>query len=93
MFPHAAGKLASNGPYKKVKDIYNIEGLSSQDIQLFKQYEKKFTVNPPGRAFHERINGRVSTWTMLVSADSVALFYQLSNNHVDVPFIHPPSPR
>ena len=33
-----------------------------RDIKLMKQYEKLFTVNPPGRAFMERINARVSTW-------------------------------
>ncbi len=61
MFPHAAGKIASNGPYKNVKDIYRIEGLTDADKQLFRQYEKQFTTNPPGRTFGERINGRVST--------------------------------
>lgn len=61
MFPHAAGKLASNGPYKTVKDIYKIQGLTERDKQLFRQYEREFTTNPPGRAFKERINGRVST--------------------------------
>jgi photosystem II PsbU protein len=61
MFPHAAGKIASNGPYKSVKDIYRIEGLTDADKQLFRQYEKQFTTNPPGRTFGERINGRVST--------------------------------
>lgn len=29
---------------------------------MFKKYEKYFTVNPPGRSFYERVNGRVSTW-------------------------------
>lgn len=61
MFPHAAGKLASNGPYMKVSDIYKIPGLTDNDKQLFKKYEKFFTANPPGRAFDERINARVST--------------------------------
>ena len=61
MFPHAAGKIASNGPYKKVSDIYSIPGLTKNDKELFKRYEDEFTVNPPGRAFKERINGRVST--------------------------------
>jgi Photosystem II 12 kDa extrinsic protein (PsbU) len=61
MYPHAAGKIASNGPYQKVNDIYKIKGLTSTDVQLFKQYESKFTVNPPGRSFSERINSRVST--------------------------------
>ena len=61
MYPHAAGKIASNGPYDTVKDIYKIEGLTSNDVALFKKYDKNFTVNPPGRAFDERVNARVST--------------------------------
>lgn len=61
MFPHAAGKLASNGPYTSVKEIYKIPGLTEHDVQVFKKYEKYFTANPPGRAFYERINARVST--------------------------------
>lgn len=91
MFPHAAGKIASNGPYEKVilstiqsffyfillssigiltqsscvskqvSDIYSIPGLTKNDKTLFKMYEDQFTVNPPGRAFKERINARVST--------------------------------
>jgi len=61
MFPTAAGKIASHGPYKTVKDIYKIEGLKESDVKLFKKYESNFTVNPPGRAFTERINARVST--------------------------------
>ena len=61
MFPHAAGMIASHGPYVKVSDIYKIEGLTENDIKLFKKYEKEFIVNPPGRAFDERINAREST--------------------------------
>lgn len=44
-----------------MKDIYKIEGITSNDKKLFKQYEQYFTVNPPGRMFDERINERVST--------------------------------
>lgn len=61
MFPHAAGKIASHGPYEKVSDIYKIPDLTDNDRKLFKKYEKFFAVNPPGRAFDERINARVST--------------------------------
>jgi hypothetical protein len=61
MFPTSAGKIASNGPYEKVSDIYKIPGLTDNDIKNFKKYEKYFTVNPPGRSFYERINNRVST--------------------------------
>ena len=61
MFPHAAGKIASHGPYQSVRDIYDIAGLTDNDVKMFKKYDKYFTVNPPGRAFSERINARVST--------------------------------
>lgn len=61
MFPRAAGKIASNGPYKSVSDIYSIKGLSSRDIELFKIHERNFEVLPPGRMFGERLNGRVSS--------------------------------
>jgi photosystem II PsbU protein len=60
-FPHAAGKIASHGPYKSVSDIYKIPSLTKNDMRLFHENEKYFTVNPPGRAFDERINSRVST--------------------------------
>lgn len=61
MYPHAAGMIASHGPYKTVKDIYKIPNLTDNDKLLFQKYEKFFTVNPPGRVFSERINARVST--------------------------------
>jgi hypothetical protein len=61
VYPTAAGKIASHGPYTTVKDIYKIDGLTANDIAVFKKYDKFFTVNPPGRAFAERINARVST--------------------------------
>ena len=47
----------------QVKDIYDIPGLTDHDKAMFKQYEKEFTVRPPGRTFDERINARVSTQT------------------------------
>lgn len=62
MFPHAAGKIASHGPYKTVADIYKIPNLTDHDRQMFKKYEHLFAVNPPGRrTFDERLNARVST--------------------------------
>lgn len=60
-YPHAAGKIASNGPYSSVKDIYNIPGITDNDKTMFKKYEKQLTVLPPGRMFKERINQRQST--------------------------------
>eukprot|EP00549_Striatella_unipunctata_P021150 CAMPEP_0118705134 /NCGR_PEP_ID=MMETSP0800-20121206/19679_1 /TAXON_ID=210618 ORGANISM="Striatella unipunctata, Strain CCMP2910" /NCGR_SAMPLE_ID=MMETSP0800 /ASSEMBLY_ACC=CAM_ASM_000638 /LENGTH=155 /DNA_ID=CAMNT_0006607215 /DNA_START=41 /DNA_END=508 /DNA_ORIENTATION=+ len=60
-FPHAAGKIASNGPYTEVQDIYDIPGLTEHDVDMFKKYEDNLSVLPPGRLFNERINARVST--------------------------------
>jgi len=62
LYPTVAGKLASNGPYNSVKDMYKIEGLTARDKEMMKKYEKYFTVNPASlRTFNERINNRVST--------------------------------
>ena len=47
MYPHAAGKIASHGPYQSIRDIYNIEGLTKNDLELFKTYESELTCLPP----------------------------------------------
>ena len=60
-FPHAAGKVASHGPYVSVSDIYKIPGLTEHDKAIFRKYDKYLTANPPGRSLSERINSRVST--------------------------------
>eukprot|EP01083_Nonionella_stella_P015958 44638_1 len=46
MYPKIGGKIANNGPYKSVKDIYNIKGLSSAEIGTIKKYESKLTATP-----------------------------------------------
>lgn len=46
LYPTVAGKIASNGPYKAVGDLYNIAGLSSAEKDLIKKYESRFTVKP-----------------------------------------------
>lgn len=62
MYPNAAGKIASNGPYGSVKDIYKIPNLTENDKKVFKMYEKDLTANKAQyRTFTERINSRVST--------------------------------
>eukprot|EP00804_Cyclotella_cryptica_P030928 CCRYP_019612-RC/>CCRYP_019612-RC protein AED:0.10 eAED:0.10 QI:209/1/1/1/1/1/3/238/154 len=60
-YPHAAGMIASHGPYNTVADIYKIPGITANDKAIFKKYEKELTVLPPGRMFKERINQRQST--------------------------------
>mmetsp|Transcript_38771 Transcript_38771/g.105266 ORF Transcript_38771/g.105266 Transcript_38771/m.105266 type:complete len:161 (-) Transcript_38771:66-548(-) len=61
LYPRVAGKIASHGPYRAVKDVYKLDGLTSRDKEVLKKYEREFTVNMPGRGFGERINGRQST--------------------------------
>lgn len=61
-FPHAAGMVASNGPYYSVQDLYKIPGITENDKKLFKKYENEFVALPAMyRQFNERINARVST--------------------------------
>ena len=55
-----SSQIASHGPYKKVKDVYAMAGLTKEQASLFKKYEGEFTVNPPGRLFIERVNARQS---------------------------------
>jgi hypothetical protein len=57
-FPHAAAQIASHGPYKGIKDIYNIPTANNADNALFKKFEKELVVLPPGRNFEERLSGR-----------------------------------
>ena len=61
MFPHAAGLIASNGPYASVNDIMKLPGANENDKKLFAQYKSQFVALPPGRTFNERINARQST--------------------------------
>ena len=57
LYPSVAGKIASNGPYKTVGDLYNIKGLTSADKDMIKKYESRFTVTPPSADYViDRIN-------------------------------------
>ena len=57
LYPGVAGKIASNGPYKSVGDLYNIPGLSGAEKDLIKKYESRFTVSPPSADYViDRIN-------------------------------------
>eukprot|EP00929_Paragymnodinium_shiwhaense_P106508 TRINITY_DN7196_c0_g1_i1.p1 TRINITY_DN7196_c0_g1~~TRINITY_DN7196_c0_g1_i1.p1 ORF type:complete len:191 (+),score=60.36 TRINITY_DN7196_c0_g1_i1:197-769(+) len=56
-YPTAAGKIASNGPYKSVEDIYNIPGITEATKAIFKKYEKQLVCLPVSPAyFLDRIN-------------------------------------
>ena len=61
MYPHAAGLIASNGPYNSVADLFKLEGATTHDKELFKKYRAELVALPPGRQFYERINSRQST--------------------------------
>lgn len=57
MYPSAAGKIASNGPYNSVSDIYNIPGLTAKEKEVMKKYESRFIANKPSADYVlDRIN-------------------------------------
>lgn len=57
LYPTVAGKIASNGPYKSVSDLYNIPGLSGTEKDLIKKYESRFTAKEPAADYViDRIN-------------------------------------
>ncbi|KAL7438968.1 hypothetical protein ACHAXH_006202 [Discostella pseudostelligera] len=47
MYPGAAGKIVSHGPYKSVADVYSIPGLSAAEKEVIKKYESRFTAKEP----------------------------------------------
>jgi photosystem II PsbU protein len=57
MYPTLAGKVASQGPYKTVADVYSIPGLSGKEKDVLKSNENRFValeVKP--EYFIDRIN-------------------------------------
>lgn len=46
MYPKIAGKIANNGPYASVKDVYKLKILSKDEINKIKEYENKLTATP-----------------------------------------------
>jgi photosystem II PsbU protein len=57
MYPSAAGKIASNGPYSSVSDIYSIPGLTSAEKEVIKKYESRLTAKTPSADYViDRIN-------------------------------------
>lgn len=57
MYPAAAGKIVSHGPYKSVSDVYNIPGLTSAEKEVIKKYESRFTAKEPAAEYViDRIN-------------------------------------
>lgn len=57
LYPTVAGKIASNGPYKSVSEVYSIPGLTGPEKDLIKKYESRFTTTPPSADYViDRIN-------------------------------------
>ena len=57
MYPNVAGKIASNGPYGSVGDLYKIPGLSDKEKDVIKKYESKFVALKPAADYViDRIN-------------------------------------
>jgi photosystem II PsbU protein len=57
MYPGAAGKIVSHGPYKSVADVYSIPGLSAAEKEVIKKYESRFTAKEPSPEYViDRIN-------------------------------------
>jgi photosystem II PsbU protein len=51
MYPGAAGKICSNGPYKSVSDLYNIKGISEAEKSAIKKYEDRLIVLEPSAMY------------------------------------------
>lgn len=46
MYPTIGGKIANNGPYDSVKDVYKLKLLSKEEIKKIKKFEKELTATP-----------------------------------------------
>lgn len=57
MYPAAAGKIVTHGPYKSVGEVYNIPGMTQAEKDVIKKYESRFTVREPAPEYViDRIN-------------------------------------
>mmetsp|Transcript_3214 Transcript_3214/g.6663 ORF Transcript_3214/g.6663 Transcript_3214/m.6663 type:complete len:163 (-) Transcript_3214:119-607(-) len=43
MYPTIGGKIANNGPYKTVRDVYKVQSLSKAEKTKIREFEKYFT--------------------------------------------------
>ncbi|KAL7537529.1 hypothetical protein ACHAWF_005794 [Thalassiosira exigua] len=46
MYPKIGGKIANNGPYGSVKDVFKLKVLSKDEIDVIKKYESALTATP-----------------------------------------------
>ena len=57
MYPGAASKITTNGPYKSVSDVYSIKGLSEKEKAAIKRYESRLiTLEPSPMYVIDRTN-------------------------------------
>ena len=57
MYPGAAGKIVSHGPYSSVKDLYAIPNITEGEKTIIKKYEARFVALKPSADFViDRIN-------------------------------------
>mmetsp|Transcript_35940 Transcript_35940/g.111268 ORF Transcript_35940/g.111268 Transcript_35940/m.111268 type:complete len:136 (-) Transcript_35940:49-456(-) len=57
MYPGAAGKIASNGPYKSVSEVYSIKGMSEKEKAAIKKIESRLiTLEPSPMYVIDRLN-------------------------------------
>ena len=46
MYPNIGGKIANNGPYASVKDVYKLKILTKAEQDTIKKYESKLVATP-----------------------------------------------
>lgn len=46
MYPTIGGKIANNGPYDSVQDVYKLKLLSKAEAKKIKEYESELTATP-----------------------------------------------
>jgi photosystem II PsbU protein len=57
MYPNAAGRIVTNGPYKSVGDLYNIKGITENEKKAIKKYESRLiTLEPSAMYVIDRVN-------------------------------------
>ena len=47
VYPNAAGKIVSKGPYKSKEDLYTKAGFTAPELAAVKKYESKFLFLEP----------------------------------------------
>jgi len=91
MYPTLAGKVASNGPYNSVADVFNIPGLTGKEKEILKKYESRFTAQKPQADYVIDIinNGlyvHLSCYLWCLSLSLFVLESFCSQQHVSLPF-------